>query len=77
MMTNGHAITYRGYTLEKVEWPHPEHDEYAVINEDGTQVESYTIHAFESVDALQDNLDELVECDPNSTRDWLNCKGEA
>lgn len=77
MRGNGHEITYRGYTLKKVDWPHPEHTEYAVLNREGTQVESYTVDAFESVDALKASLDELVNYDPDSTRDWLNREVQA
>lgn len=44
----GHTIQYRGYTLEKVDWNHPEHDEYNIKNREDTVIESYTITAFDS-----------------------------
>lgn len=62
----GHTVEYRGYTLEKVDWSHPEHDEYNVRNRDGTVVESYTITAFDSPRDLKQRLDELIDQDPSS-----------
>lgn len=76
MRSNDHEITYRGYTLKKAEWTHPDHTEYAVMNRDGTQVESYTVHAFDSVDALQTSLDDLIDYNPDTAREWLNREQE-
>jgi hypothetical protein len=67
----GHTIKYRGYTLEKVDWSHPEHDEYNIKNRDGTVVESYTITAFDSPQKLKQRLDQLIKQNPSSVRDAI------
>lgn len=62
----GHTVEYRGYTLEKVDWQHPEHDEYNVRNRDGTVVESYTITAFDSPRERKQRLDDLIDRNPQT-----------
>ncbi|WP_058825748.1 hypothetical protein [Haloferax sp. Q22] len=75
MMANGESLEYRDLTLEKVDWTHPEHTEYAVLNEDDEKVESLTISAYDSVDDLQGYLDEIADYGPEDLEDWLN-RGE-
>lgn len=75
MMSNGESLEYRGLTVEKVDWPHPEHTEYAVLNEDGEKVESLTISAYVDVDDLENYLDEIADYGPENLEDWLN-RGE-
>ena len=77
MMANGESLEYRGLTLEKVEWPHPEHTEYAVFNEGDEKVESLTVSAYDDVDELQDYLDEIADYGPEDLEDWLNGEGDA
>jgi hypothetical protein len=60
----GHTVEYRGYTLEKVDWSHPEHDEYNIKNQDGKLVESYTITAFDTPKELKKRLDQLINQNP-------------
>jgi hypothetical protein len=67
----GHSLQYRGYTLEKVDWSHPEHDEYNIKNRDGKVVESYTITAFDSPQDLKQRLDELISRDPSTVKEAL------
>jgi hypothetical protein len=76
MMANGESLEYRDLTLEKVDWTHPEHTEYAVFNEDDKKIESLTISAYDSVDDLQDYLDEIADYGPEDLEDWLN-RGDA
>jgi hypothetical protein len=76
MMANGESLEYRDFTLEKVDWTHPEHTEYAVLNEDGDKVESLTISAYDSVDDLQDYLDEIADYGPEDLEDWASRKGD-
>lgn len=75
VMANGESLEYRGLTLEKVDWTHPEHTEYAVFNEDDEKVESLTVSAYDSVDDLQNYLDEIADYGPENLEDWLN-RGE-
>ena len=56
----GYSIEYRGLTLEKVDWPHPDHGEYQVKDQDGKVVESYTITASDSPEELKRRLDQLI-----------------
>jgi hypothetical protein len=67
----GHTVEYQGYTLEKVEWSHPEHDEYTVKNRDGNTVESYTITAFDSPEALKQRLDQLIQKNPDNVQEAI------
>ncbi|MUW14383.1 hypothetical protein GJ633_06680 [Halorubrum sp. CBA1125] len=67
----GHSLKYRGYTLEKVDWPHPEHDEYNIKNRDGKVVESYTITAFDSPKDLKQKLDNLINRDPSTVKEAI------
>lgn len=67
----GHTIEYRGYTLEKVDWSHPEHDEYNIRNRSGDVVESYTITAFDSPQDLKQRLDQLISQNPSSVREAI------
>ncbi|MFA1610074.1 hypothetical protein [Halobellus rubicundus] len=67
----GHTVEYRGYTLEKVDWSHPEHDEYNVRNREGTVVESYTITAFDSPKDLKQKLDKLINRNPSTIKEAL------
>ncbi|SDX65362.1 hypothetical protein [Halobellus clavatus] len=67
----GHSLQYRGYTLEKVDWPHPEHDEYNIKNRDGKVVESYTITAFDSPKDLKQKLDKLINRNPSTVKEAL------
>ncbi len=67
----GHTLQYRGYTLEKVDWPHPEHDEYNIKNRDGKVVESYTITAFDSAKDLKQKLDKLINQNPSTIKEAL------
>ena len=75
MMANGESLEYRGLTVEKVDWTHPEHTEYAVLNEEGEKVESLTISAYDSVDDLQEYLDEIADYGPENLEDWTS-RGE-
>ncbi|WP_049937218.1 hypothetical protein [Haloplanus natans] len=75
MMANGESLEYRDLTVEKVDWTHPEHTEYAVFNEDGEKVESLTISAYDSVDDLQGYLDEIADYGPENLEDWTS-RGE-
>lgn len=72
MRSNGHSVQYRDLQLRKVEWPHPEHTEYAVYNKTGDKVESLTVSAFNSFDDFQDTVDEVADYSPDSMEDWLN-----
>ena len=72
MMANGESLEYRDLTLEKVDWPHPEHTEYAVLNEEDEKVESLTISAYDTVDDLQDYLDEIADYGPKNLEDWTS-----
>ena len=72
MMANGESLDYRGLTVEKVDWPHPEHTEYGVFNEDGEKVESLTISAYDSVDDLENYLDEIADYGPENLEDWTS-----
>jgi argonaute-like protein implicated in RNA metabolism and viral defense len=65
----GHTVEYRGYTLEKVNWSHPEHDEYNIKNRDGKVVESYTITAFDSPRDLKQRLDNLINENPATIKE--------
>lgn len=76
MRTNGHTVQYRSLELEKVDWVHPEHTEYAVYNNDGEKIESLTVNAFDSYDDFQNFLDEIADYQPDSMQDWLNREGE-
>lgn len=67
----GHTIKYRGYTLEKVDWNHPEHDEYNIKNRNGSVVESYTITAFESWQELKQRLDQLINRNPATVKEAI------
>ena len=67
----GHTVDYRGYTLEKVNWSHPEHDEYNVRNREGTVVESYTITAFDSPTELKQRLDQLINRNPGTVKEAI------
>jgi len=67
----GHTVEYRGYTLEKVDWNHPEHDEYNIKNRDDKVVESYTITAFDSPKDLKERLDKLIDRDPSTVREAI------
>jgi hypothetical protein len=67
----GHTVDYRGYTLEKVDWQHPEHDEYNIKNRDNTVVESYTIKAFDSPKDLKQRLDKLIDKNPSSVKEAI------
>ncbi len=67
----GHSLQYRGYTLEKVDWPHPEHDEYNIKNRDDKVVESYTITAFDSPKDLKQRLDKLINRNPSTVKEAL------
>jgi len=67
----GHTVEYRGYTLEKVDWSHPEHDEYTIKNRDGKVVESYTITAFESPKDLKQKLDKLINRNPATVKEAI------
>jgi len=67
----GHTVEYRGYTLEKVDWSHPEHDEYNVRNRDGVVVESYTITAFGSPQELRQRLDQLINRNPATVKEAI------
>lgn len=67
----GHSLQYRGYTLEKVNWSHPEHDEYNIKNRDGKVVESYTITAFDSPKDLKQKLDKLINRNPSTIKEAL------
>jgi len=75
MMSNGESLEYRDLTLEKVDWPHPEHTEYAVLNEEGEKVESLTISAYDDVDDLEAYLDEIADYGPEDLEDWTS-RGE-
>ena len=75
MMANGESLEYGGLTVGKAEWPHPEHTEYKVLNEDDEKVESLTISAYDSVDELQDYLDEIADYGPEDLEDWTS-RGE-
>ncbi|MFB1064882.1 hypothetical protein [Natrinema sp. H-ect4] len=75
MMANGESLEYRDLTLEKVDWTHPEHTEYAVFNEDNEKVESITVSAYDDVDDLQDFLDEIADYGPENLEDWTS-RGE-
>jgi hypothetical protein len=77
MMANGESLDYRNLTVEKVEWPNPEHTEYAVLNEEGEKVESLTISAYDDVDDLEAYLDEIADYGPEDLDDWLNREGGA
>ncbi|WP_277556216.1 hypothetical protein [Halobaculum limi] len=57
--------------MEKVDWSHPEHDEYNIKNQDGKVVESYTITAFDSPDALKQKLDKLVNRNPSNVKEAI------
>jgi len=76
MMANGESLEYRELTLEKVDWTHPEHTEYKVLNEDDEKVESLTISAYDSVDELQDYLDEIADYSPENLEDWTSREGD-
>jgi hypothetical protein len=67
----GHTVEYRGYTLEKVDWSHPEHDEYNIKNRDGKVVESYTITAFDSPKELKKRLDQLINQNPATVKEAI------
>jgi len=67
----GHTVDYRGYTLEKVNWSHPEHDEYNIRNRHGTVVESYTITAFDSPTELKQRLDQLINRNPGTVKEAI------
>lgn len=67
----GHTVKYRGFTLEKVDWQHPEHDEYNVRNREDTVVESYTITAFDSPQDLKQSLDQLIDRNPESIQEAI------
>lgn len=67
----GHTVEYRDYTLQKVDWPHPEHDEYNIKNRDGKVVESYTITAFDSPKDLKHRLDKLINRDPSTVKEAI------
>jgi len=67
----GHTVEYQGYTLEKVDWSHPEHDEYNVKNQDGKVVESYTIKAFDSPKNLKQRLDQLINRNPSTVKEAI------
>jgi len=68
----GHTVEYRGYTLEKVDWSHPEHDEYNIRNRTGNVVESYTITAFDSPRDLKQWLDQLINNNPQNIQEAIN-----
>ncbi|MCY4730524.1 hypothetical protein KY092_08125 [Natronomonas gomsonensis] len=72
MMGNGESLEYRGLSVEKVDWTHPEHTEYAVFNEDDEKVESLTISGYDDVDDLQDYLDEIADYGPENLEDWTS-----
>jgi len=76
MMANGESLEYRDLTLEKVDWTHPEHTEYAVLNEEGQKVESLTVSAYDDVEDLQSYLDEIADYSPEDLEDWLNREGD-
>ena len=76
MRTNGHTVQYENLELEKVDWPHPEHTEYAVYNSEGEKIESLTISAFDSLEDLQELLDDIAEYEPDDMRDWLDYRKE-
>jgi hypothetical protein len=65
----GHTIEYRGYTLEKTNWSHPEHDEYNIKNRDGKVIESYTIKAFDSPQDLKQRLNQLIDQNPPTVKE--------
>lgn len=67
----GHSLKYRGYTLEKVDWPHPDHDEYNIKNREGKVVESYTITAFDSPKDLRQKLDKLINRNPSTVKEAI------
>lgn len=67
----GHSLKYRGYTLEKVDWTHPEHSEYSIKNREGKVVESYTITAFDSPEDLKQNLDKLINRNPSNVKEAI------
>jgi hypothetical protein len=78
--SNGHEVEYRGLTLQKVDWPHPEHSEYAILNDDGSKVSSFTIGAFqantphdtveEGVGRLIIALDRIADEMPANISEW-------
>jgi len=68
----GHTVNYRGYTLKKVDWSHPEHDEYNIRNRTGNVVESYTITAFDSPRDLKQRLDQLINSNPQNIQEAFN-----
>jgi hypothetical protein len=74
MWAEGTTVAYRGYQLRKVESVglSGRHSEWAVYNQEGAKVESYTVAAFDSAAEFRDSLDEVIEYDPENLRDWLN-----
>jgi hypothetical protein len=76
MRTNGHSIQYENLQLEKVEWPHPEHTEYSVYNRNGEKIESLTISAFDSLEDLENLLNDIAEYEPEDMDDWLEYRRE-
>jgi hypothetical protein len=67
----GHTVEYRGYTLEKVDWNHPDHDEYNIRNQTDIIVESYTIKAFDSAKELKQRLDQLINQKPATLKEAI------
>lgn len=76
MLTPGESITYKGYTLQKVdaggEISPPDHTELGVINREGKRVENLTVGAFDSFTEFKNRIDEIIEYDPDDMSDWLS-----
>lgn len=75
MCANKAQFDYRGWTLEKVEWPHPEHTEFRVFNPDGTLIESLTLSSYGSqaglsIEQVISMMDKLADVDPESRDEW-------
>jgi len=73
-LSAGTCINYCGYTLKKSGGgvSSSEHTEWAILNRDGTKVESLTTNAFDTFDTFQSRVDKIIEYDPDTIEDWLN-----
>ena len=68
-LENGVEFEYRGYVLQQVG---TESTEVAIFNRDGKKVESFTVDAFDTFTEFKEQLDELIDYNPDSISDWLN-----
>jgi hypothetical protein len=65
---------YAGWELRKVETEglSPDHSEWAFYNPIGNKIESFTLNAFKDFSDFRQRLDEIIEYDPDTMKEWLN-----